>query len=362
MWQLFHGPNTLERDEAVAAIIAAMRKEAGDDGIADMNVVRITAEDRVDDLIRAADTLPMFVEKRLVLARNFVRALERTRTRKQAAAERKTAAQSAREGVKDGVKDELERLIASLPATPESTRILFVEDESIAESSALVKSARTSGGEIQRFDLPADPAKWLQARAKKLGGVIEPAAAQMLATRIHQGNKNDRDHFEQDSSTYMYKIDNELRKLLGYAGARPVGQKDVEALVPGEDVADVFKFTDAIAAREAGAAWREMRAIVARGEHPLVLLTHLARQVRLLIQVKDAAGASEQELASLLGVHAFVAKKTAQQAGRFRTDDLRSMLEALLDADVAIKTGLMEADAALDVMVAKMCGGQQRDA
>jgi DNA polymerase-3 subunit delta len=357
MWQIFHGPNALERDDAVGTIVARMKKDVGDDGIAEMNIVRIAADDRVDDLIRAAETMPVFAETRLVLARNFVRALERSRSRRQSSAEKKGASAAAG---RDGARDDYERLIAYLPTLPDSTRLIFIEDESLSDSSALVKSAKSAGGKVELFSLPSDPAAWLQKRAAALGGRIVPAAAAALASRIHQGNKNDRDHFEQDASTYMYKLDNELRKLIGFAGDRAVEARDVEALVPSEDVADIFKFTDAVSARSAGAAWQEMRTILARGEHPLVLLTHLARQVRVLIQVKDSAGMSRQEMATTMGLHPFVVDKAAQQADRFRDDELPLLLEALLDADVAIKSGTMEPDAALDVMVATMCGAGGR--
>ncbi|MCX6017138.1 MAG: DNA polymerase III subunit delta [Chloroflexi bacterium] len=351
MWQLFHGPNALERDEALAKIIADLKKSVGDDGIADMNISRLDAGDHIDDLMRASEAIPVFSDVRLVIARNLVRTFERTKTKKRAAAEKK--------GAESTIVDDFDKLLVYLSHAPESTHMVFVEDETLGDTNALVKAAHTKvgGGEVHRFELPADPVKWLQSRAKKHNGAITPPAAQLLSTHIRQGNKNDRDHFEQDASTYMYKLDNELRKLIGYAGSRPVEPKDIELLVPLEDVADVFKFTDAIAARDAGVAWKEMRNILTRGEHPLVLLTHLARQTRLLIQVKDNTGMGEQELATALGVHPFVAKKTMQQAGRFRDDELRSLLHALLDADIAIKSGTMEADAALDVMVAAMCGG-----
>jgi DNA polymerase III delta subunit len=61
-----------------------------------------------------------------------------------------------------------------------------------------------------------------------------------------------------------------------------------------------------------------------------------------------------------MGLHPFVVDKAAQQADRFRDDELPLLLEALLDADVAIKSGTMEPDAALDVMVATMCGAGGR--
>ncbi len=208
---------------------------------------------------------------------------------------------------------------------------------------------------IKAFGLPADPVKWLIERAKSKGAELSPQAAQMLATKINRGDKNDRDHFDTDSRTYILKLDNELEKLAAFALGRRIETRDVELLVPDEDVADIFKFIDAISLRNAADAYKFVRGVIVRGESPLVVLSHIARQTRLLIQAKDHAGMGPEALAQRIGVHPFAAKKAMQQSGRFERAALVETMNALLDADIAIKTGRMDEGAALDVLIAALC-------
>jgi DNA polymerase-3 subunit delta len=51
-----------------------------------------------------------------------------------------------------------------------------------------------------------------------------------------------------------------------------------------------------------------------------------------------------------------VAKKVSQQAERFSLHELEGAHAALLDADIAIKTGAMDENTALDLVVAALCG------
>jgi DNA polymerase-3 subunit delta len=241
---------------------------------------------------------------------------------------------------------------------PDTTRLVFAEDATLAETHPLIKMAAGDGsnGHVKLFGLPADPVRWITERAKHKGGDISPEAARLLSTKINRGSSNDRDHFDTDSRTYLFKLDNELEKLVSYALGRRIESKDVEALVADEDVADIFKFIDAMSLRDAGTAYRVMRGVIVRGESPLVVLSHLARQTRLLMSAKDYPNLSSDQLAQTIGVHPFVAKKVSQQAERFSLHELEGAHAALLDADIAIKTGAMDENTALDLVVAALCG------
>jgi DNA polymerase-3 subunit delta len=193
-------------------------------------------------------------------------------------------------------------------------------------------------------------------RARSKGAEIAPPAAQLLSAKINRGNKYDRDHFAEDSRLYLRKLDNELEKLTAYATGRRIDTADVELLVADEDVADMFKFIDAVSVRDGRSAYRLMRGILVRGESPLVVMTMLARQTRLMIMAKEHAGLSGESLAQAMGVTLFVAQKSEQQARRFSMSELERAHLAIMDADLAIKTGRMEDLTALDVLVAMFCG------
>jgi DNA polymerase-3 subunit delta len=342
MWYVFHGPNALARDEE----IAKMKAKLGEPDMASLNTSVIERNAPLRDLIAACDAMPFLTEKRLVIAAGFVGTLGSPKGK------------SKKDAGKADSPTPLEGLLAYLPAMPDTTRLVFAEDATLAETHPLLKMAAGEGsnGHVKLFGLPADPAKWIIDRAKHKGSEITPEAARLLSTKINRGSSNDRDHFDTDSRTYLFKLDNELEKLVSYALGRRIESKDVEALVPDEDVADIFKFIDAMSLRDAGSAYRVMRGVIVRGESPLVVLSHLARQTRLLISAKDYPNLNSDQLAQTIGVHPYVAKKAAQQAERFSLRELEGAHAALLDADIAIKTGTMDENTALDLVVAALCG------
>lgn len=336
MWYVFHGPNTLARDEE----IARMKARLGAPEVAPLNITMIERGTPLRDLIAACEAMPFLTDKRLVIAMGWLSGLGMGKARPKRETARPTASP-------------LDELITYLPTMPDTTRLVFAEDGALPETHPLLRPDRA--GIVRLFALPADPVTWIMERAKAKGGEISREAAALLSTRIHRGNASDRDHFEVDARTYLLKLDNELEKLVSFALNRRIEPQDVEALVPAEDVADVFKFIDAVSTRDAAAAYHAVGSVLARGESPLVVLSHLARQVRLLIQAKEHPHLPSEDLARVIGAHPFVAKKVAQQAAHFTPEELERALVALLEADAAIKSGRLDETTALDVLIAALC-------
>lgn len=339
MLYLFHGPNTLNRDED----IARMKASLGDETVASLNFTALDATATFKEIQAACDAMPFLADRRVIVVRGWLG----------------RAGQGRKKSAKENENDPLTQLAKYLEELPDTTDLVLAEDGILPDANAISKTAaalkKNKRAEVKLFELPADPVKWAMERAKAKGGALTREAAAALATRLNRGNKNDRDHFDEDSRMYLLKLDTELDKLVAFANGREVTARDVEALVAGEDSADIFKFIDAISQKETGAAMSEMRVILARGEFPLIVLTHVARQTRLLIQAKENAKLTQDAFAQLIGVHPFVAKKALQQAGRFSMAQLERAHIACMEADVAIKTGQMEDVAALEVLVAEFC-------
>jgi DNA polymerase III, delta subunit. len=70
--------------------------------------------------------------------------------------------------------------------------------------------------------------------------------------------------------------------------------------------------------------------------------------------VKDLAGRGENpaSIPQLLGLHPFVARKLHAQSANFTFAQLERIYRYLLDLDLAIKTGDVTPEAALDLLVA----------
>ena len=339
MWYVFHGPDGLTRDEE----IARLKKKLGEPDIASLNYTVLDATAQLKDIQAAADAMPFLTEKRLVVVRNWLTQPGRPKRKSKA----------------DASDDPLAQLAAYLPDVPDTTGLVLAEDETLPATHPVLKLAqdKSKGGFVKLFDLPDDPVRWINERARLKGGQISRPAAQLLSTRIHRGNKNDRDHFAEDNRLYLRKLDTELDKLVAYASGRPIDERDVETLVSDEQVADMFGFVDAIGARDGAAALRILRGVLGRGEQPLIVLTMITRQTRLLIQAKENDRLSPAELAQTLGLHPFVAEKLTRQARNFSMTQLERAHVAVMETDLAIKTGRMEDVVALDVLVAELCAG-----
>jgi len=110
--------------------------------------------------------------------------------------------------------------------------------------------------------------------------------------------------------------------------------------------------------RDGQRAARLLHQLLDEGEHPLALLGMIVRQFRILIQVKELSerGLSQQDMAARLKLHPFVVKKAVRQAMNFSTEQLETIYRRLLETDVAIKTGQMDAVLALDMLVVGLSG------
>lgn len=335
MWYVFHGPNTLARDEALAQLQAKL----GPPEVAALNLTLLERDTSVHALISACNALPFLAEHRLVLARDWLSAHETARKR---TAGRESA-------------DALDALIAYLPQLPESTWLVFAEDQLLPEDHPLLAlAAKKAGGTQKRFDLPSNPEDWVLQRIAQKGGSADARVAAAICARLPPPSPKDAERYRMEAPLWVHRMDNELEKLIAYAKDRPITVRDVELLVAEEISANVFKFTDALAARNAEAAWQEANALLARGEPPLVILAHIARQARLLLQAKEHAQLSPAAFAKHIGVHEFVAKKALQQARFFGESELVQMLVLLLEADEAIKTGAMDELSALSLLIAAL--------
>ncbi len=282
----------------------------------------------------AARSLPFLAETRLVLVENLT----------------ETASGRA-------VVDQLAGLI---PTLPDSTRLILVEAGRAEDDGDGGDRKRAAGrlqalkklinliegdprGVVVACELPPDIAQWLQNRAKRHGTKLEAAAARMLVERI---------------GSDLVLADSELAKLGTYAAGRPITAGDVSELTPYSVEANVFQMVDALGQRKGQIALAALRQLFDNGDEPLRIFGMITRQYRLLIQMREQldTGASVTIAAQALGLRDFVARKLAEQARLYKIEQLERVLEFLLETDVAIKTGKLGGELALEELVVRLAG------
>lgn len=248
-----------------------------------------------------------------------------------------------------------ERLMALVSDLPEGSALALVEERpsrDLAKPPAILKrlaeGVKGRGGRIEERNAPrrGDLRGWITAHAARLGIEIEVRAAHVLAERI--GGAIWETDIERGEMTRI--ADSELRKLTTYAGERPIGVEDIEALTADTRPASVFAITNAVDRREPAAAAEALKRALAEGQPGLRILASLAGRVSDLIVARDlmARKTPPAEIAKRVARgNVRMAERLVEAARRYRGEELEAMLIGLFEADLAIKTNVMEEEPAL---------------
>ena len=198
----------------------------------------------------------------------------------------------------------------------------------------------------------------------RAGKRVSPAARQLVHRR---------------AGAQLSALAAELEKLCLYTGDAPaIEEADVRASV--RDLAEswIFDFTKALAQRQAAPAVALLRALFEQGEHPLRLLSVIARELRLLLLARDCLDGSlagrfssrtpytvfrdrllptldDAEREALGSLHPYVLYQCLQNAGRTSAAPLQRGILALQALDVALKSTAADPRLRLEACVLDMC-------
>jgi len=249
----------------------------------------------------------------------------------------------------------IDRLLALVGGLPDGAALALAElrpSRDAGRPPALLKrladAVRERGGSVEERAAPRrnEFQGWIRAHAAEDGIGIEPRAAALLAERI--GGAAWESDIERGEQTRV--ADGELRKLATYAGDRPIGVADVEALVADVRPASLYAIGNAIDRREPAAAAAALERALDEGQPVLRIMAALQARVSDLIVAKDlvARRATPQELARRVGRgNVRSAERVVEAAGRYSPEELEAMLRGLFEADLAIKTNATDEAPAL---------------
>ena len=329
MLYLVLGKDEFQREEFVGQLKTLMRKLP----MGEHNVDELGGDASAREVIQAASTMPFLCSKRMVIVRGLLGRSTRGRGGRSGRAKRASPD-----------SDPAEELIAFLPQLPESTHLVLVEDDTAAVRAldGIPKDAVKREFQPLRDDaLPG----WVVERAKRHHTVINRAAAQELAQLV---------------GSDLRTLDQELAKLATYVDpGQTIQVDDVRKLVSGGGP-NIFALHDALAERRPGAAVTATQGLLVRGTDPAELFAQVVGLVRRLLIVKELTSQHRpltQEAPRFgLSSSQFALQKLQRQSARFTWNELEHAYRALRDADVALKTGQLDPELALELALAELLG------
>lgn len=266
----------------------------------------------VDELIRLADTMPFFAERRLIL-------------------------------VEDSgfFKSASDALVQYLPSMPDTTILLFVETE-VDKRNRLYKKVKDMGyaAELNHQD-SAQLARWA-------GGILTREQKKIT--------KHTMELFLSMAGDDMENIRMELEKLISYTlGREVITDEDVLAVCTVQVTNRIFEMVSAIVNRQPRKAMDLYEDLLTLKEPPMRILFLIARQFNQLLQVKDLMGKGMDKgtIASKLKMQPFVVGKTMPQARQFGREQILSYVEFCVETEEAVKSGRLQDRLAVELLITR---------
>lgn len=318
MLYILYGEDDFSRNEE----LTELKKEA------EANIIVLEGQKlSPNKLITTCDTIPFLAPKRLVIVEWLLSRFE---------------SKDKRRGSRYPELGEWQALQEYIPRMPPST-VLALVDGKISRDNPLLKELRLKA-KVREFPLlkGTELHNWVLSRVKKRGENISPEALQVLINFVG-GN--------------LWILSSEIDKLCLYAQGQRIEKQDVQLLVSYAREANIFALIDAIIQKRIVAASQILHHLLDESAAAPYLLFMLTRQFRLLIRAKELATQqlSDAELATNLGLSERLLPRVIEQAEGYSLSQLNKIYHQLLNTDIAIKTGKMKGELALDLLVIELC-------
>lgn len=308
-----------------------LKKELIDPEYADFNLVWLDGEESSPDkLFSALETMPFFQDRKLVVVKDA------------------PYFKSSQDKLSDAQRERLEGLLNN-PA--EDTVLVFLAPQT--DKRKRVSKALIAKGQWVSFDKLERPdyEKWLQKQAESAGIPLPSTELKYLIEVSGYLDKN--------SEKNLLDISSSLERLFGFAGkSSGITRAHIDAIFEKPLEYNIFMMVDHIAEGNVSQALAMLRELQEDGEAEIKILFMIARHYRILLRIKLNADARvpEKEMASKAGVPPFLVKKYITQANRIGFQGIKKALEQILESDRAMKTGRMDPEIGLEMLMVRLGG------
>jgi len=234
-----------------------------------------------------------------------------------------------------------EKILKEIKELSESNDIIVIyEQTEIKKTDPLLKSLEKNA-KSQDFKIldSQNLKKWVKNEIESRRGSIDKNTLSLLVDYV--GND-------------LWQMTNEIQKLLSYKKNKAITAGDLKLLVKPKIETDIFRTIDAIAQKNKKQALDLLYKHLEAGDSPLYLLSMVGYQFRNLLIIKDLIEKNKPYniIVKKSGLHPFVVKKSYLQSRQFTSPELKKIYQRIFQVDLDVKTGKIEQEMALDLLVA----------
>ena len=335
---LFYGEETYLIDMKLKRI----KKEFGE-MIQGINYIQID-ETNVEQMISDIDTPAFGYPKKLIIAKNtnLFKKERKSTSKNNATKETKTKTKSKINKEESTQEKIANYLLDNEKMVNEATEIVFIEE--IAEKNKLYETI-SKIGQVKEFEQLRLPDLVLNLR--KIAN----------AYKVNIDDNTTR-YLIESCGTSMQDLINEIRKLIEYRGEDgTIIKEDIDKLCIKQIQAIIFDLTDSLGKKDTLTAMNVLKGLISNKEPVQKILVTLYNHFKKLYIIKIAEKNREDatKALSLKPNQMFLVSKYKAQARYFKENELRSILDELINLDANYKIGLIDLEIGLESILCRYC-------
>lgn len=239
---------------------------------------------------------------------------------------------------KAGRKEESEKFELLIQSIPEYV-VLLIDEKEVDKRGKLYKAIH-SRYKVIVFDYPGEEVVYemLRAECDKEGIKIDTATLRYFIRNMPE------------DLSYMIS---EWRKLVDYVDRNVITKEAIQSICVFSLETRVFEMVKKMAGRQIQEALEIYSRMIQSKESPLMVLTLIARQYRMMLQVKylQANRKDVKGISGELKLPYFAVKEMVEEVKNYSFKQLEEMVEACLNADRDIKAGRMEMNRCVELLI-----------
>ncbi len=269
----------------------------------------------VDQIIDFSETIPFMSDRRLIIIKDS--------------------------GLfKSGKKEESTKLTEYIDKLPDSVCIIFMESE-IDKRLSLYKKANKNHVAVE-FKVPSE--RELVSWTKK----------ELRRYKVNMGNQM-VEYFVTIVPPGMESIINEIKKLAAYKTDGEVTKDQIDQVCTQSLDIRIFELVKMLGNKDTKVVLEIYSNLLEMKEPPIRILAMMARQFRMILMVKymRQKGHATPSIVSRTGFRSFMVTECVRQSSNFTFSQLEMAIRECLEADANIKTGMMRAELAVELILIK---------
>lgn len=303
---ILHGEEEYVKAQAVKLTIGMI-----DEDLRPFNTAKLT-KPSVQDLSECCETLPVFSDRRIVVASEL----------------------------SDG--SEAAKYVECFKNVPEETLLLVVFKGKLTQNSAVLKFASANGREVL-FDklTPQECAAWSIKHMGEKGVLLHRETAQLFVRVV---------------GTDMANLVSESDKLIDFVGeGGTVSAQDVEQCArPSVDVR-IFDMLDMFTYGKPGDGILALHALLDEGNEPISISGFLVSRFKLMLEARRGidAGRQKRDVAASMEGNRYANEKAFDAAKRFTEEELLGLIADISDTAYMKISGVMKDEKYLELVLLK---------